>query len=99
MGSGSQPVLPGAGPHRVCLQAGAGCLRYSADSPERDPAVTLLVALLLPALFWDKGTETTVQLKQAGITEVAVPAPLESDWKSVGGFHVRTADPQNAVKL
>jgi hypothetical protein len=61
--------------------------------------VTFLLALLLPALFWDKGPETADQLKQAGITEVVVPVSLESAWKGVSGFLARGADPKSAVRL
>jgi hypothetical protein len=61
--------------------------------------VTLLVALLLPAVFWDKGPETAAQLKQAGITEIAVPGSLESRWKGVSGFQTRVTDPEHSVKL
>jgi hypothetical protein len=59
----------------------------------------LALALLLPVLFWDKGPETADQLKQAGITQIAVPQALEAPWKSVAGFSIRVADPQSAVKL
>jgi hypothetical protein len=62
--------------------------------------MTLLwLAALLPWLFWDQGPETAAQLKEAGITRIAVPAPLESAWKKQAGFTVKAADPGNAVEL
>jgi hypothetical protein len=59
----------------------------------------LFLALLLPALFWDKGPETADQLKQAGITQIAVPAAQEAAWKSAPGFTARVADKDSRVKL
>jgi hypothetical protein len=59
----------------------------------------LVLAFLLPVLFWDKGPETADQLKQAGITQIVVPQSLEAAWKSVAGISIRAADPQSAVKL
>ncbi|MBI1789971.1 MAG: hypothetical protein HYR60_20770 [Acidobacteria bacterium] len=63
--------------------------------------MTLLLcfAALLPSLFWDKGPETAGQLKQASITQVAVPPSLEAAWKSQPGFAIRVAEPGSAVKL
>jgi hypothetical protein len=55
--------------------------------------------LLIPALFWDKGPETADQLKQAGITRIAVPAAMETPWKSAPGITVRLSDKESRVKL
>jgi hypothetical protein len=62
--------------------------------------MTLLwLAAMLPWLFWDQGPETAAQLKDAGITRIAVPAPLEAAWKEKAGFTVRVADRGTAVEL
>jgi hypothetical protein len=59
----------------------------------------VLLALLLPVLFWDKGPETADQLKRAGISRIAVPQALEAAWKDAPGVTVRSADKEGAVKL
>ena len=42
---------------------------------------------------------TVDQLKQAGITQIAVSQAAEASWKQVSGISIRVADPQTAVKL
>jgi hypothetical protein len=59
----------------------------------------LLAAALLPRLFVDAGPESAPKLKEAGIQEIAVPAPKAAAWKGVAGFTVEIADPARAVKL
>jgi hypothetical protein len=50
-------------------------------------------------LFWDQGPETVSALKDAGITEVRVPAARLSAWKSAGGVAVEAAELDGATKL
>jgi len=59
----------------------------------------LLLAALLPLLFWDQGPETADQLLRAGIREVAVPPSLEAAWKSKPDLAVRIVNSAEAVKL
>ncbi len=44
----------------------------------------LWVAALLPALFWDQGTETAPALKEAGFQRMYVPAGAEESWRKLG---------------
>jgi hypothetical protein len=59
----------------------------------------LLLAALAPVLFWDKGPETADQLKQAGITRIAVPPANEAAWKSQAGLAVSAVDTAQTKKL
>jgi hypothetical protein len=59
----------------------------------------LLVAAVLPRLFWDAGPETAPALRKAGIERIAVPAAQASAWKGVAGIETATADPQRAIRL
>jgi hypothetical protein len=58
----------------------------------------LLCLAVLPVLFWDSPPETAGQLKEAGITQIAVPRGSESSWQSQKELAVRSADAQDAVK-
>ena len=40
-----------------------------------------LILLSLPLLYWQQGTETAPQLKQAGITQIAVAPEKFDDWR------------------
>jgi hypothetical protein len=44
----------------------------------------LLLALLLPVLFWDRGTDTIGVLQQARIPCIAVPPAAAAEWSSTG---------------
>lgn len=44
----------------------------------------VLLAALLPGLFWDQQVETAPALKQAGIARVCVPPEREADWRKAG---------------
>jgi hypothetical protein len=59
----------------------------------------LLLAVTLPSLFWTGATDTATDLRQAGITQITVPASEAGSWKGVSGISVETADPKSAVKL
>jgi hypothetical protein len=59
----------------------------------------LLILAALPVLFWDAPPNTAPQLRDAGITSIAVPAAQAESWKAIAGLKVETADPQAAVKL
>jgi hypothetical protein len=59
----------------------------------------LLVAAMLPRLFWDDGPQTAPALREAGIERIAVAESRSAAWKGVAGFEVTTVDPQRAVKV
>jgi hypothetical protein len=59
----------------------------------------ILLALVIPSLFWDKGPDTANILKQAGIEHIGVPAAMSAQWKSVPGITVEAVDPQQLKKL
>ncbi len=59
----------------------------------------LAAALLLPALFWDKGPETANQLRQAQIAHIAVPASIADSWKGISGLEVDVVDPTQLTKV
>ena len=44
----------------------------------------VLLALLLPGLYWDRGPETAEALKKAGVEQVMVPAGTEGAWRASG---------------
>lgn len=44
----------------------------------------LLLAFLMPVLFWDRGTDSIGTLQQARIPCVAVPSSAAADWSSTG---------------
>ncbi len=58
----------------------------------------LLLAAALPRLFWDGAADTAPALKDAGITQIVVPADRIDEWKKAG-VAATTSDPRNAVKL
>ncbi len=57
----------------------------------------VLLAALLPGLFWDQPAATAPALEQAGIARVYVPPEREADWRKAG-FTVAGFKPENAVK-
>jgi hypothetical protein len=59
----------------------------------------LLLAVALPRLFWDGAVDTAPALRDAGITQIVVPAERVDSWKNVAGVSATTADPKSAVKL
>src|SRR5437764_3226077 len=59
----------------------------------------LLVAAVLPRLFWDAGPESAAALREAGIERIAVPPTQAAAWKGVSGITIETADPQGAIQL
>jgi len=59
----------------------------------------LLVAAVLPRLFWDAGPETAPALQEAKIERIAIPATRAEVWKGVSGIAVEVADPEKAIKL
>jgi hypothetical protein len=44
----------------------------------------LVLAALLPGLFWDQGVETAPRLKSAGISRIYTPAARVAAWKAAG---------------
>jgi hypothetical protein len=59
----------------------------------------IFLALVVPSLFWDRGSDTANLLKQAGIQHIAVPAAMSAQWKAVPGITVEAVDPQQLKKL
>jgi len=59
----------------------------------------LLLAALLPTLFWDKAPDTADQLRKSGITVIAVPAANEPAWRSQPGLTVRAENFDGVIKL
>jgi hypothetical protein len=58
----------------------------------------LALAVTLPTLFWDAPPDTAATLREAGITEIRLPAGRLNAWRSVTGISV-SADPADAVHL
>ena len=59
----------------------------------------LLLAALLPGLYWQGGADTAPLLQKAGITHIFIPASRAESWKNVSGIDVKVADLQGRVKL
>jgi hypothetical protein len=59
----------------------------------------LLLLAALPGLFWSGAPDTAPALREAGITQIAMPAAQVESWKGVAGMTIEAADPQKAVKL
>jgi hypothetical protein len=61
--------------------------------------MSYLFAVALPILFWQGGVQTAPQLRQAGITQIAVPAAETASWKTFAGISVDPVDLAATVKL
>jgi hypothetical protein len=59
----------------------------------------LVAAVLLPCLFWDKGTETASLLHRARIGHVCVPAAIAHPWSGVSGISAEIVDPQQLTRV
>jgi len=57
----------------------------------------LLLAVLLPGLFWDQPADTADQLRKAGIDRLYVPAGREQAWRRLG-FTAAPFDSAGAAK-
>jgi hypothetical protein len=58
----------------------------------------LLLAAILPGLYWDKGPETAAAVKKSGVERVYVPAAKLDGW-SKQGLTASAADPAQRKKL
>ena len=58
----------------------------------------VLLALLLPGLYWDRGPETAEALKKAGVQQVLVPAGTEGAWRATG-VRALPADPAKLMHV
>jgi hypothetical protein len=58
----------------------------------------IVLAAILPGLYWDRGPETAAAVKQAGIDRVYVPAASLNSW-SIQGLSASPADPAKLKKL
>ena len=58
----------------------------------------LALAVSLPTLFWDAPPDTAAALREAGITEIRLPAARLEAWRSVSGIS-SAAEPANALRL
>ena len=52
----------------------------------------LLLLILLPGVFWDAAPATADSLREAGITKIAVPPAMESQWEGQAGISVEAVD-------
>lgn len=59
----------------------------------------LLWLAALPALLWDSGPNTAAELREAGITRIAVPPARIQAWSKVADLSVVAANLDGAVKL
>ena len=59
----------------------------------------LLLAAALPGLFWDAAPDTAPALREAGITNILVPASREAAWKGTDGIAAEAVDVTRTVKL
>jgi len=59
----------------------------------------LLVAAVLPGLFWEGAPDTAPSLRDAGIRQIVVPASRLDAWKGVAGIAAVPGDIQGAAKL
>jgi hypothetical protein len=53
---------------------------------------SLLLAVLIPFLFWDKDPSTADALKRSHIASISVPEPLAASWRTVGGIAVESIE-------
>ena len=58
-----------------------------------------LLASALPVLFWAGANTTIPRLRQAGLTEIAVPPNSAEAWKSAEGIKVDVVELDKTVKL
>ncbi len=59
----------------------------------------LLFAAALPLLLWDQGVNTAPDLRKAGFSHIAVPAPEAAQWGAIEGISVDPVDIALTVKL
>jgi hypothetical protein len=59
----------------------------------------LILLAALPVLYWQAGPDTTPLLKQAGITQIAVPLSNLSLWKNVRDLRVEGVNLQESMQL
>jgi hypothetical protein len=61
--------------------------------------MALLLAIVLPALFWGENVNTAAELRNAGITQIAVPRPEAAHWNAIAGISAHPVDITATVKL
>ena len=59
----------------------------------------LLLLAALPTLFWDGAPDTAPALREAGVTQIHVPASRAAAWKGEPGFAVEVAALDGAFQL
>lgn len=60
----------------------------------------LLLAVVLPLLFWPQGVDTAAELRSAGIAHIAVPSPdAAAQWRTITGMSADPVDLSETVKL
>ncbi len=59
----------------------------------------LVLAVVLPSLYWEGGPETAPALREARITSIEVPAEHIPSWRGVSGMDVKAPTGQPGVKL
>jgi hypothetical protein len=60
---------------------------------------TLLLAVVVPVLFWQDGANTAAEIRRAGFTHIVVPNDQSAQWKTVQDISVDPIDPGTTVKL
>lgn len=59
----------------------------------------LLLALVIPSLFWDGGADTAPMLTRNQITSISVPAAKASEWEAVAAIKVTVVDAAQFTKV
>lgn len=59
----------------------------------------LLLGVVVPILFWQDGIDTAREVRQAGLTHIAVPNDRSAQWKTVHGISADPVDLGTTVKL
>lgn len=59
----------------------------------------LLLAVIVPVLFWQDGTGDAPEIRNAGLTHIAIPSDQAAQWKQIQGISAEPVDPAKTVKL
>ncbi|MEW5975438.1 MAG: hypothetical protein AB1898_06475 [Acidobacteriota bacterium] len=59
----------------------------------------LWLTVLLPTLYWDGGPETAPTLRDAGVSQIAVPPSTVAGWRSAEGITVEAVDTAKMEKV
>lgn len=59
----------------------------------------LLLAVLIPVLFWQDGRGDAPEIRNAGLTHIAIPSDQAAEWKQIQGISAEPVDAGKTVKL